>query len=78
MTEATSSSEAAMILQPHHIKRIVEAFKLDEQRSVDLERARSQTFNAIQSGQIEKLQKEAAELAKSEPDTPVEQQQEKR
>lgn len=48
--------DSLMILQPFHIKRLSESFKLDRQLSVDLHRARLQTIKAIKSGQLGKLE----------------------
>lgn len=48
--------DSLLILQPFHIKRLSESFKMDRQLSVDLHRARQQTIKAIKSGQLGKLE----------------------
>ena len=48
--------DSLMILQPYHIKRLSESFKMDRQLSVDLHRARQQTIKAVKSGQLGKLE----------------------
>ncbi|PWN38272.1 uncharacterized protein FA14DRAFT_159916 [Meira miltonrushii] len=55
--------DSLMILQPFHIKRLSESFKMDRQLSVDLHRARQQTIKAIKSGRLGKLEAAAKDGA---------------
>jgi len=52
--------EQFLLLKPHTIKELVKGFNLEHQLSIDLTRARQQTINSIQRGQMSKLEEAAS------------------